>query len=61
MDENVFHESVGDTVVLGTEMDPPGRWFRVVLDAETGREVGRERAFSVGCAGMHGVGAREGG
>ena len=30
-----------DDVLMHAEMDPPGGWFEVALDARTGREIGR--------------------
>jgi hypothetical protein len=32
----------GDRILLSAEMDPPGGWGDVELDARTGREIARE-------------------
>jgi hypothetical protein len=61
VDGVVFGASDGRTITLGAEMDPPGGWFRVVLDARTGREIRREPDLAPGYVGPYGVGpARNG-
>ncbi|MDI3285794.1 hypothetical protein [Polyangium sp. 15x6] len=42
VDGIVFHEVRGDAVVVSAEMDPPGGWVEVALDARTGIEVSRQ-------------------
>lgn len=49
----------GDLLVVHAEMDPPGGWFEVTLDARTGRELARTPSFSPGYVGIHGVGPAE--
>lgn len=49
----------GDRLVVHAEMDPPGGWFEVTLDARTGRELVRTPSFSPGYVGRYGVGPAE--
>ena len=44
----------GSIVRVHCEMDPPGGWFDVELDLETGRELGRKPDFSEGYEGFYG-------
>lgn len=46
----------GDVLVVHADMDPPGGWFEVALDARNGRELGRTPSFSPGYVGMYGAG-----
>lgn len=42
VDGLIFHAAAGDRITLSAEMDPPGGWVEVVLDAATGHELARE-------------------
>lgn len=44
----------GAMVRVHCEMDPPGGWFDVELDLETGRELGRKPDFTEGYEGFYG-------
>jgi hypothetical protein len=46
----------GGVLIVNAEMDPPGGWFEVVLDARSGRDLGRTPSFSPGYVGVYGVG-----
>jgi hypothetical protein len=46
LDGLTFERSYEGTCVVHAEMDPPGGWFEVTLDACDGHEVGRKPAFS---------------
>ncbi|MCE9577365.1 MAG: hypothetical protein K8W52_29725 [Deltaproteobacteria bacterium] len=46
IDGVIVHDVVGTVVRIGCEMDPPGGWFDVEVDALTGRELGRRPAFT---------------
>jgi hypothetical protein len=48
-----------DMLIVHAEMDPPGGWFEVAIDARTGHELGRTPSFSPGCVGTDGVGPPE--
>ncbi len=37
-----FEAAADDRITLSAEMDPPGGWVEVVVDASTGRELARE-------------------
>jgi len=41
VDGVVFHETAGALIRLGVEMDPPGGWFEIEVEAATGRELSR--------------------
>lgn len=43
----------GQVVRVGAEMDPPGGWFDVELDAKTGAELSRRPDFSPGYTGIY--------
>ena len=43
VDGITWHERDGDRIRLSAEMDPPGGWVDVELDAVTGRELARGR------------------
>jgi|GEM_PF-2514603 len=45
-----------DQLIVSAEMDPPGGWFRVVLDARNGRELERSPQFLPGYVGIYGSG-----
>jgi len=38
--------ALDDVLIVHAEMDPPGGWFDVALDARTGREFGRTPSLS---------------
>lgn len=46
VDGIVFDEATPSIVRVAAEMDPPGGWFDVTLDATTGAELTRTPAFS---------------
>lgn len=56
VDGLVFSGADGTTVRLGAELDPPGGWFEITLDALTGRELSRRPDFSDGYVGLYGSG-----
>jgi hypothetical protein len=56
VDGLVFYEAIGTVVRLSAEMDPPGGWFDVEVDAATGRELGRRPAFLDHYVGLYGSG-----
>ena len=43
-----------DQLTVSAEMDPPGGWFRVLIDARNGRETGRSPDFMPGYSGIYG-------
>jgi hypothetical protein len=51
--------SDGDTLIVQAEMDPPGGWFEVTLDARTGRELRRTPSFSPDYGGAYREGTPE--
>lgn len=51
--------SDGDMLIVQAEMDPPGGWFEVALDARTGRELRRVPRLSPGYVGIYGIGPSE--
>jgi hypothetical protein len=53
VDGIVFDSVTGPFVRIAAEMDPPGGWFDVTLDAATGREIARHPAFSDDYAGIY--------
>jgi hypothetical protein len=56
VDGIVFRDAAGPTIVVSAEMDPPGGWFEVELDAATGRELARRPDFLEGYVGIYGAG-----
>jgi hypothetical protein len=56
VDGIVFGGTFGTAVQFKAEMDPPGGWFQVELDSETGRELSRVPALSQGYEGIYGDG-----
>ena len=54
VDGIVFREASGPLVGFGVEMDPPGGWFDIEVDARTGRELARTAAFTPGYRGIYG-------
>ena len=59
IDGLLFCGADGDKITLRAEMDPPGGWFDVVLDAATGHEISRVPNFLPGYVGLHGQGPPE--
>ena len=59
VDGVTFDEVVGSVVRLHAEMDPPGGWFAVSLNAANGRELGRRPALLPGYVGLYGAGPEE--
>jgi hypothetical protein len=59
VDGITFDHLDGSVLRVHAEMDPPGGWFSVSLDATTGRELAREPAFSPGYCGLYGQGPLE--
>lgn len=59
IDGITFDQVDGSILRLHAEMDPPGGWFAVSLDAATGRELAREPAFTPGYRGLYGQGPDE--
>lgn len=59
VDGITFDEIHGSVLRLHAEMDPPGGWFCVSLDAATGRELERQPAFLPGYVGLYGQGPDE--
>jgi hypothetical protein len=55
VDGVTFHGVEGSILRVGCEMDPPGGWFAVELDLETGRELGRKPDFGEGYHGFYGT------
>lgn len=45
MDGIVFREVSGPLVGFGVEMDPPGGWFAIEVDARTRRELSRTPGY----------------
>lgn len=54
VDGITFDALHGSILRLRAEMDPPGGWFAVSLDAATGRELDRHPAFLPGYHGLYG-------
>lgn len=48
VDGIIWRGTQGDRILLSAEMDPPGGWVNVELDANTGREVARDSSSSTG-------------
>lgn len=46
IDGLTFERSHEGTCIVHAEMDPPGGWFKVTLDASDGHEISRTPAFS---------------
>lgn len=42
IDGIIFCEALGNELIFSAEMDPPGGWVEVALDAQTGRELWRQ-------------------
>jgi hypothetical protein len=59
VDGITFDQLDGSILRVHAEMDPPGGWFSVSLDATTGHELAREPAFSPGYCGLYGEGPAE--
>lgn len=57
VDGILLHEAVGRELHVDIELDPPGGWFEVTLDAVTGKELSRRPAFSDDYVGLYGTGA----
>lgn len=55
VDGLVFGAVDGSLLAVHAEMDPPGGWFAVTLDARDGRELGRQPAFTPGYVGLYGA------
>lgn len=55
VDGLVYRGSRDGVLHVAAEMDPPGGWFDVTLDAATGRELSRRPAFTEGYRGIHGT------
>jgi hypothetical protein len=53
IDGLTFHGACDDLLVIHAEMDPPGGWFEVALDARTGEEVSRNPSFTPGYTGIY--------
>jgi hypothetical protein len=45
-----------DQLTVDAEMDPPGGWFRVLIDARDGREIARSPQFLPCYSGIYGSG-----
>ncbi|HEU4411392.1 MAG TPA: hypothetical protein VFS43_39440 [Polyangiaceae bacterium] len=54
VDGIVWRTAKGPKLYLNAEMDPPGGWFEVELEAATGRELTRRPDFLEGYAGIYG-------
>jgi hypothetical protein len=59
VDGITFDALHGSILRLHAEMDPPGGWFAVSLDAVTGRELDRHSALLPGYRGLYGAGPDE--
>jgi hypothetical protein len=59
VDGLIFQEPVGPVLHFGAEMDPPGGWFDVEIDAVTGRELSRKPAFTEDYLGIYGCGTEQ--
>lgn len=59
VDGITFDKVQGSVLRVHAEMDPPGGWFAVSLDAATGRELDRQPAFLPGYCGLYGQGPDE--
>ena len=55
VDGIVFGEVEGPLLTVHAEMDPPGGWFAVTLDARDGRELDRQPALTPGYVGLYGA------
>lgn len=53
VDGITFDRADGPRIHLHAEMDPPGGWFAVTLDAETGKELARRPDFAEDYAGIY--------
>lgn len=56
VDGVIFQDPKGSVVRFSAEMDPPGGWFNVELDAMTGRELSRTPNFTDDYVGIYGSG-----
>jgi hypothetical protein len=56
VDGVIFYDAAGPILRFGVEMDPPGGWFQIELDAQTGRELSRTPNFSSDYSGLYGSG-----
>lgn len=54
VDGVIFYDATGANLRFGVEMDPPGGWFRIEIDAETGRELSRVPNFTEDYNGLYG-------
>lgn len=59
VDGITFDRAEGSILRLHAEMDPPGGWFAVSLDATTGRELARHPDLLPGYVGLYGRGPDE--
>ena len=59
VDGITFDEVEGSVVRVQAEMDPPGGWFAVSLDATTGQEIERRPDLLPGYVGPYGQGSDE--
>lgn len=57
VDGITFDHAHGSRIHLHAEMDPPGGWFAVTLDATTGEELVRTPDFSEDYVGLYGRGS----
>jgi hypothetical protein len=53
VDGILFHDTSGTQLHVDIELDPPGGWFEVTLDARTGAELSRKPAFSDDYVGLY--------
>lgn len=53
VDGILFKEVHGNSVRISAEMDPPGGWFAVALDLQTGAEISRIPAFTPDYVGVY--------
>jgi len=53
VDGVTFKGADGAALRFAVEMDPPGGWFEVEVDAATGRELSRTSAFTDGYEGIY--------
>jgi hypothetical protein len=56
LDGVTFRDAAGPVIRFGVEMDPPGGWFDIEVDASTGQELSRKPAFTDGYIGIYGSG-----
>jgi hypothetical protein len=54
VDGVLFKDPAGSRLRFSVEMDPPGGWFDLELDAVTGRELSRTPNFTDGYVGLYG-------